>query len=429
MIASLHDIVTDRRGFPVFLTVILAVYCALRLTFPDAPSNADVVEQVKMMSAWRLGYGSGANPPLFTWLAILVDKALAAPALAVELVRFAMLWLFCLFTAGTVRAMTDDARLGALAGLSAFAIYAVGWEALFRNTNTMMLIASIPMTLGALVRLDRGRDAGAYLAVAAATAFGFYSKYTYAVVWVGFFGAALFDARLRARLLDRRMLLAMIVVVLLLSPLFYWAAEHFDAMMNHGRRRFYTPPHYPQLGVYVSAMVDIAVAAAGLLVPLLPILLLVFPRLLVRVTDAGDFQRRRWRRLLRRYLAITIVSMIAGILAFRVTHFQTRYIYVLLPILPLAFLRVASAGSRTRPRQWLAAILVLMAISVAAGMTYRGVTYADRKARAAHHGPAYARSLAPAGSKAGSSITVAASGSAKDSTVNSVPGAAWPGSR
>ena len=138
------------------------------------------------MAEWRLVYGAGANPPLFTWLAKLVDGVLGHPVAAVELVRFAMLWLFCLLTGHTVRAMTGDGRLAALAGLSAFAIYAVGWETLFRYTNTMMLIASIPLTLAALLRLDRDNGAASYVLLAVVSAFGFYGKHTYDVVWIAF---------------------------------------------------------------------------------------------------------------------------------------------------------------------------------------------------------------------------------------------------
>jgi len=380
MIAALHDAVTGRRGFPIFLTVVILAFWLLRVLFPDAPSNADVGEQLWMSVDWRFGYGSGANPPLFTWLVKIVDALVGAVPVSVEIVRFGLLWLFCFLSAWTMRRMTGDARLAALAGLAPFAVYAVGWEALFRHSNTMLLIVSVPMTLAALLRLDRRGNWTGYLLFGAATAFGFYSKYNYALVWIGFVAAASMDGRLRARIFDRRMILALIVALLLLAPLLYWVSGHFGGMLSHGRMRIGEPQEYPMLPGSVSALVDLAVMAAGLIVPLFAILLALCPRAFWRVSDSGDAERMRWRLLLGRYLAVVVALIVLGIFALGMTRYEARYIYVLLPILPLAFLRLAAAGFGGARRQWLAVSLVAVILLVIAGTALRSVTYAARHA-------------------------------------------------
>lgn len=383
IVASLHDAVTGRWGFPVFLTLVMTAFWLLRVSFPEAPANADVKEQLWLSVGWKLGYSSGANPPLFNWLVVAADGVLGTAVPAVELVRFALLWLFCYFSAEAFRGMTSDARLGALAGLAPLSVFAVGWEALFRHSNTMLLMAAIAMTLFALQRLDRRNDAVAYLFFGLATAVGFYSKYNYAVVWIGFLAAAMTDERLRRRLLDRRMVAALLLALLLLAPLLYWVAGHIDGIVGHGRMRMNEKPAFPALPGQMSALLDLAAKAAGLVLPLFAILLVLCPRAFRRPGSAGGVEPARWGRLVGRYVLIVAAILVVAVFVSGMTRFQARYVYVLLPVLSLAFLRLAAAGISVRRRQWLAAALVAVIVLVIAGTAYRGVTYGVRKTAAA----------------------------------------------
>jgi len=389
-LAALHDAVTGPRGFVVFLTAVLAALCVVRVLFPNAPSNADVGEQLWMAVDWRWSYGSGANPPLFTWLVMLVDAVVGRTTVSVEIVRFALLWLFCVLSAHSVRAATGDGRLGALAGLAPLTVFAIGWEGLFRHSNTMLLLVAVAMTFAVLLRLDRKDDARAYLYFALATAFGVYSKYNYMLVWAAFVAVALMDGRLRARLLDRRMIAALLFVLLLASPLLHWVAGHLDGMLGHGRMRLAERPTYPALPARLSALADLVVHTAGMVVPLFLILLPLCPRAFGRLPSGGDADLLRWRRLIRRCLLIVFAVLAAAILALGTTRFQARYVYVLAPVLPLAFLRLAAAGFGGRRRRWLAAALVAVILLVMAGAVFRGATYK------AHH-PAAAPPAAAAG--------------------------------
>jgi 4-amino-4-deoxy-L-arabinose transferase-like glycosyltransferase len=382
-LAALHDAVTGPRGFVVFLTAALAALCVVRMLFPNAPSNADAGEQLWMAVDWRWSYGSGANPPLFTWLVMLVDAVLGSTMVSVEVVRFALLWLFCVLSAHSVRAATGDARLGALAGLAPLAVYAIGWEALFRHSNTMLLLVAVAMTFAALQRLDRDGDARAYLYFALATAFGVYGKYNYIPVWAAFVAVALMDGRLRARLLDRRTIAALLFVLLLASPLLHWVAGHLNGMVGHGRMRLAERPTFPALPGRLSALADLAAHTAGLVVPLFLVLLPLCPRAFGRLAGGGNTDLLRWRRLIRRYLLIVFVVLAAAILALGTTRFQARYVYVLAPVLPLAFLRLAAAGFGGRLRQWLALALVAVILLVFVGAIFRGVTYKARHPAAA----------------------------------------------
>jgi hypothetical protein len=63
-------------------------------------------------------------------------------------------------------------------------------------------------------------------------------------------------------------------------------------------------------------------------------------------------------------------------------EFPLRYIYVFLPLIPLAFLNLAGAGVNRHSRRWLTTIIVGLIVVVMAGTAYRGVTYASQKHKA-----------------------------------------------
>jgi hypothetical protein len=129
------------------------------------------------------------------------------------------------------------------------------------------------------------------------------------------------------------------------------------------------------------------VQAAGLVAPLFVILLVLCPGAFWRVRDAGDLERARWRRLLARYLLIILALLVAGIFILGMRRFQLRYVYVLLPVLPWAFLRLAAAGFGGLRRQQLAAALVAVILFAMTVATLRCVTYTARKTSTAAAAP------------------------------------------
>jgi hypothetical protein len=380
MTAALSDAVTSGRGFLAYLTSVMAAFWLLRITFPKGPSNIDVSEQFWMMDSWKWSYGSGANPPLFTWLVKLVNTVIEIPTVSVETVRFGFLWLLCFLSAQCFRMMTGDRRLAALAGFAPLTVYAIGWEALFRHSNTLMLLASIPLTFIAVVRLSSNRDWGAYLFFGLVTAFGFYSKYNYAIVWCGIMGAALCDHDLRSRLLHPRMIVALMLALLLMSPLLHWISNNMPGVLSHGQNHLQRPPNYPSLPRPLSALVDMVVHALGMLVPLYIFLLIICPSAFSHSARVGA--TLRWQRLHERYLLFVVGALVAIVFFLDAGEFPLRYIYVFLPLIPLAFLNLAGAGVNRHSRRWLTTIIVGLIVVVMAGTAYRGVTYASQKHKA-----------------------------------------------
>jgi hypothetical protein len=267
----MYRLATTRRGFLIYLTLVVAALYALRVIFGDRPGNIDVREQLDFIGAWKLGYSTGANPPLFTWLANLAYAVIGEPVAAAELVRFVMLWLACLLTWLAVRRLLVDGRLAALAGLAPFSSIMLGWEAIFRYSNTTMLIMSVAFTFYALVRLDQRSALPSYLLLGVAIGVGLMSKLNYAVFVAALAAGALTDAGLREHLRDWRSFATLGVATAIFSPFLIWFATRSGAVLSHGHHRVTLPPSYEYLSVPVpvSLLLDVVVGVAGIGLPLL----------------------------------------------------------------------------------------------------------------------------------------------------------------
>jgi 4-amino-4-deoxy-L-arabinose transferase-like glycosyltransferase len=373
----MYRLTTTRRGFLVYLTLIMAALYVLRVTFNDAPQNIDVREQLAFIGAWTLGYGSGANPPLFTWLAKLAHAVIGKPVAAIELIRFVALWLACVFTWLAARRLLTDGRLAALAGLAPFSSIMLGWEAIFRYSNTTLLIMSVAFAFYALVRLDQRPSLASYLLLGVAIGVGLMSKVNFAVFLVALAAGALCDPGLRARLLDRRMVVSLGAAAVIVSPLVVWLATRSQNALSHGHQRMTLPPSYEYLDVpiSISLLLDVMVGMAGIGVPLLVLVALLAPLAFRPGWGVATGDARRYQRCLAIHLAVMLGLIFVGLLLFEVTQLQVRYFFVFGLLIMLTILRVAAANlSEARLRVFGTIVAAIPTVAVMAALV-RGMTY------------------------------------------------------
>jgi 4-amino-4-deoxy-L-arabinose transferase-like glycosyltransferase len=325
------------------------------------------------MGDWRLTYGG--VPSLMTWIEQLFTTLFGVGHLVVEFVRFSVLWLFYALTYLCARALLGDDRLAATAGLAPFAVYMVGWELLFRQNDSVMLLMSIPATLYVLILLDRQAKLSSFLLFGLVTALGLLSKYNYAIFWFALVLAALSDEVLRKRFLDKRMLLSLGVALVILSPLILRHLDNIDGLLGKGKRRLMASPSFESIPAAVSASIDLLLATLGILVPLVLIVAIFVPRGLGPLPRTPVDQGARYRRLLQVSLCILFGLMLAGIFAFEISRLEQRYIYVLMLFVPYLFLRIAAARPTIAQRRGLATALAASALFAVTGTAIRNIAY------------------------------------------------------
>ena len=373
-VAAVHQFVTSPRGYVCFVVAVFTVLCLFRAFFPERPSNIDSSVGRYLIGSWKFIYAT-ENPPLFNWLINVSGLVFGKTILAVEVVRFSLLAALYLFVYRAMRGIVDDARFAALAGLALFASYLTGWEPVFKQSNSILLMAAIGGTLYALVRLDRRPDTASYVWFTLATAVGIYAKYNFAIFWVALVAAALTDPTVRRRILDWRMAVGLLLVAVCFLPVALKIADNMFALKNYGHKQLRTEISFHFVPPAVSAIFDMLLNALAVAVPLLFIVVAVAPRSLALAEWRMQGRAGRFCRVLGLSLLLQLVIMTIGILSFGITRMEQRYLFIFVPVLPYLVLRLAALPVSERQQQWLAAALVVTAMIIVFGTVFRYVIY------------------------------------------------------
>ena len=374
LIAAVHQWVTSPRGYICFVLAVFTALCLFRSFFPERPSNIDSSVGRYLIGTWKFIYAT-ENPPLFDWLINISGLVFGKTILAVEIVRFSLLATLYFFVYAAMRGIVEDARFAALGGLALFASYLTGWEPVFKQTNSILLMAAIGGTFYALVRLDRRADIASYLLFGLATAVGIYAKYNFAIFWIALVAAALCDATLRKRLLDWRMALGLVLTAVLFSPVALRIADNMKAMKDYGHKQLRTEISFHFVPPGVSAILDMLLNALAVAVPLLIIVAVIVPRSIGFVERHMQGRAGRFCRVLGLSLLFQLVMMSAGILMFGVTRMEQRYLFIFVLVLPYLVLRLAGVSMSERQQQWLAGALAVTAMIIVFGTVIRYVIY------------------------------------------------------
>ena len=368
-------------------------------------AGADDGETLVHTQHWALGYDA-RNPPLFTWLVLLVQQITGPVVASVVLVKFALLGgAYCFLYLGARHALGDE-RLAALAALTPLAMYHVVWVTAFHLTHTSALAFSVTFTFYALTRLERRGDLANYAIFGAAAGVGLLAKYNYPLFAAALLIAAVSEKSLRPSVLNMRCLAALAGAAALAAPhylwLLDWTASHRDAFAALLEKRFAL--NYAAEG-YTSGLVgliDAPLAVLHFLLPALVFLVLLFPRACWRAGQ-GPAPSERYRRLLGRALLLLVVVAIAAVGILGIPRLKIHYMFVLLLFPVYFFARVQAAGAWERSIRTYGTVLVILAALVGAAVTVKFFTDPKRSSKAHHNMPyaALAQELAKAGFQSG----------------------------
>jgi hypothetical protein len=341
-LGGIADAFVRPAGFACFIFAYVLFSLAVQQISPvlgkDEASDALWAQQ------WALAYTPN-DPPLYTWLTMLVTGVLGRTPLAHAILRFTLLAAFYLLLYKLARRLIADAGLAALAAASPMLTYIFGVDALRHYTETLLELLLVTATLLLLHRLaERGRIIhclllGLYLGL------GILAKYTFVLFAVPCAAASLLHPRIRPNLLGRGGVLIVTVAMALVLP-------HALALARG-----------PQdAAAYLVGKVGIgAGAAAGLvalgrkvpelLEPWWMVALLCLPRSVLRLPASAreEAHERVW---LGRMLLFVLLTALVGIFVLHASRFGHHWVMPLIVLAPLYFFRrsldmpAAPAGRR-----------------------------------------------------------------------------------
>ncbi len=388
------------HGIPLVWGCLLTVLWLMRaFLFPG--TDADDAEQLISAQSWAWGYGV-RNPPLFTWIVVLSQHIFGVSIAAVVTVKFALLaisiWLLHL----AARIVLDNKKLAALAAFSPLAIYYVSWDLSFHYTHSVLLAASLCLTFVALLRLERRNDLPSYLILGVAIGIGLLSKYNYALFLAALLPAAFADRALRSHLANARTLLSAAIAVALALPHYLWLWSEREWLSLLARDRFMPKA---DSGIEIGGLIETGNAVLSFLLPLIVILIVLFPRAFLRA-GTGPAVSERYRRLLGATFLIMLTVTAVGVLALDVSRVRIHYMFLLFLFPVYFFARVQSAGTTDRAINFCATALLAFAVIVPSAAVVKYFVDPLRKSKGYYHMPYadFARQLKAAGFKKGTVI-------------------------
>ncbi len=207
----------------IFWIALFAVYAfvqgAIRHHFKTALFGDD---SELFLWARSLDWGYGVQPPLYAWGQWLVNQVFGDTILSITVMR--SLCLFGLYAAGYLMARRyASPRLAGFAALGLFLIPEIAQTFLRTRTHNLLVTALVPLaTLAFLDLCDRQR-LGDYLRFGALTALAVLAKATGAIFLLALVLAGLMRPATRRAILDRRMVLAFVLLAVLSAGPVIWS--------------------------------------------------------------------------------------------------------------------------------------------------------------------------------------------------------------
>ncbi|HZR17782.1 MAG TPA: glycosyltransferase family 39 protein [Verrucomicrobiae bacterium] len=305
------------------------------------------MDQILRAQIWNLGYGP--QPPLYTWLTKLFLGAFGYNVLSMLLLKELIIFSIYAVIYAAAHRLTGSHLHAVLATVLLQANFSIAWEAHRELTHTVLLSALAAATVWAFIGLERDRWRP-YLVLGICSGLGMLAKYNFALVWLALFLAALSLRDLRPLLFNRKMLVALLLMVALCAPHFIWVARHpVLAFSSVPKLKMATPGDWSSVAQALGKWIMAILAHAG---PMVALVALAFvPEMIQRSGGQASLPvKRRFelargadlfpstfqQQLLVRTLLFILILVTANIIIFRVTGVRDRYVqpfFVWLPVL------------------------------------------------------------------------------------------------
>ncbi len=371
--------------FHLFIAIfLLALFLMKSLLFPGI--GGDDGEQLIFAQYFDWGYVV-RNPPLYTWFVIASQKVFGASALAVNAVKFTTLFFLYWFLYRTGITLFKDQRLAIVAALSPLLIFHIAWDSLLGFSHSVLVATIYAATLCAFFNLERNHRTLSYIGLGVAIGFGILSKYAFVFFLVALLAAGLFDAKLRSRILNPKIIFSLVAAGLIATPHLLWLAERHAALAGEiapALQAQGTTAHILAAGKGLFSGIR---AIVGFLLPLLIFLAVFFPAAWRPKLSSFDLDLQRYHRILGIFFIILIGLILTVIIVGGVAKVRTHYMFVMV-LLPLFFfLRVKMAAVSQQKINGYTGVLFLTAVIVLLGLPIKYLAEPWRCGKCEHHMP------------------------------------------
>ena len=310
-------------------------------------------EAEQMLWSQQLALGYGAQPPLYTWLQWGMNQLLGPSVLALSALKHSLMALgfVCMWQAG--RELLGP-RGAWWASASMLLLPPIGWYSVRDQTHSILVTSMACAAWWLLLRIVRRRQPRDFALLGLVCACGLLAKYSFALVIGAMLVAALSVPEARRALLSRGWWLAPLVGTLVLLPHALWLLSHLHEATTGTLDKMQIRPER-SLGIGLLSLAD---GVGGMVLLWMLVALWAFGRAWTRspLTPAQPWAQQ----VFRRYLALTLLALLAMVLVAGVTTFKGRWMQPLLCMVPLAaFAARPELQQHPRARHYSAAVLLM----------------------------------------------------------------------
>lgn len=351
-------------GSPRVVLLGLSLYLFLRALIPSIlfeGATPDISSEILFTQEWRLGYGF-ANPPLHTWLLKLAQLAVGTSPATAYFLKAAFLWILAAVLLVAGRAIGLSPAMAGLAALSIVGMRYAAFDGLQNLTHSILVLPLCVLAVLGFIRLDRNGNLSSYLLLGVIAGLGLLAKYNFGLLMLGLIAAALFDPGLRARVLNWRFALAVLVAGAIYAPHGLWQLDNLQNIGRLTEGRFVPGEDEKNLWTLLGIGTSVPLNAVATTLPFSALLLVSAPSVLRATQNQDDLAR--WRRLIARGLLAAVGILFAAALVLVTTNIRMRYFVFLIPVPLYLLARAQAAGISPRGLIRCTALLLLVAVGV-----------------------------------------------------------------
>ena len=229
MIQKLFQSIQNKRisikyGYLIF--IYFFVHLLIRLCFTNT-LETDEAEQAFLSQQFQLGYNQ--QPPLYTWVIILLVKLLGYQLLSIILLRILLLLgIFYLVYELTRRLTHGNRSLAITSSLSLLLFFQLSIESL-RQTHTVLVTFAVAYLIFSFFALTQYKSIKNYFLFGIAIALGALSKYNFVIPVLSLFIITGWIKEYRQIIFSRKIMISLGIAVLLILPHLFWLYQNGDA--------------------------------------------------------------------------------------------------------------------------------------------------------------------------------------------------------
>ena len=338
-----HNLLTRRPGIILWLILAYFVLCvAMRVLRSDSLQN-DEAEQAFLSQMLLLGYGR--QPPLYDWMQIGMNGLFGLSIATLSALKNSLLLLCCIFYGLAAGQIMEDRRLPLIAMLGLLMVPSISVLAQRDLTHAIATLCFVSLFLLVFLKTLNRPSLPSYLLLGATVGLGFLTKYNFVIIPIAAMIAVLPEPEFRKRLLDWRIIPAMLMALVIALPHLVWALMNIELATAGTVEAMREGASGDVARDGIRGLISILLSMMKGAAPVFAIFAIVFFRDIGAILKASS----RWSRVIGWMIVICLLLVALIGVGFGASNIRQKWLSPFQMLLPLYLtLKIAAAGIETR---------------------------------------------------------------------------------